>query len=331
MKSLSLWGTVLVLCVTLSGVGLAAAVPADSATTIIQSSFTTPEDAVKALAEAARTKDQAAMTKIFGPEREKLLTGDPVEDNNALEHLAAHLQKPVKFERHGDSSITVVIGEDSWPMPIPLVKAGDRWQFDTAAGLEEILNRRIGENELSTIMTCRAYVVAQWEYYTEALGTTEDGLAVYAQHFISSPAKRDGLFWETPEGGKPSPLGSLITEARAEGYTAGKTPANPQEAGSQPPGAHHHTPFHGYYLKILKAQGPHAPGGQFSYLINGNMIAGYALIAYPDKWGSSGVMTFIVNNQGRLYEKNLGPETEDIAAAISEYDPDPSWKLVKEQ
>jgi hypothetical protein len=170
-------------------------------------------------------------------------------------------------------------------------------------------------------MTCRAYVVAQWEYYTDARDAAKDGLAVYAQKFISTPGEHDGLFWEVPEGGKPSPMGNLVEQAREEGY-----PAGIPKSGDAPK----HSPYHGYFFKILKAQGPHAPGGKFSYIINGNMLAGYALIAYPDKWGSSGVMTVMVNQQGRVYEKNLGPQTADLAAAITEYDPDPTWNLVQE-
>jgi len=283
-----------------------------------QESFATPEEAVEALAHAAAAKDQAALTAIFGPDRAKLLTGDPVADNNALERFGANLAKSHKLNKVSDTKYTLLVGPDSWPSPIPIVKSGNQWRFDTAAGLNEILNRHIGEDELSAIMTCRAYVLAQWEYYTQATGTSLDGLAVYAQRFISTPGKRDGLYWETPPGATPSPLGSLVAQARAEGYPAGEARAKGAPRRS----------YHGYYFKILKRQGPHAPGGRFSYVINGNMIAGYALIAYPDKWGSSGIMTFIVNQQGRVYQKNLGPKTAEIAAAIAEYDPDPSWKLV---
>ncbi|HXM41683.1 MAG TPA: DUF2950 domain-containing protein [Bryobacteraceae bacterium] len=285
-----------------------------------QTRFATPEEAVEALARAAIAKDQAALTSIFGPERAKLLTGDPVEDNSALERFGANLDKSHRLEKVSESKFTILVGTDNWPSPIPLVKEGNAWRFDTAAGLEEILNRRIGEDELSAILTCRAYVLAQWEYYTQPNGTAQDGLAVYAQKFVSAPGKRDGLYWETPPGAKPSPLGSLVAQARAEGYPAGQP--RPKGSGKRP--------YHGYYFKILTRQGAHAPGGKFSYVINGNMIAGYALIAYPDKWGSSGIMTFIVNQQGRVYQKNLGPKTEQIAATIAEYDPDPSWKLVTE-
>ena len=291
-----------------------------------QTLFPTPDDAVKALLDAAKAKDQAALTAIFGPDREKLLSGDPVEDAAALDRLAANLAKSVKIDPVGDSKCTVLVGDDQWPLPIPLVKDGSQWRFDTAAGLEEILNRRIGQNELSAMMTCRAYVVAQWEYFTQPLDTSADGLAVYAQRFISTPGHRDGLYWDVAAGAKPSPMGSLLAEARAEGYPAGRQ----QAATAAPAPAHQRSPLRGYYFRILKAQGAHAPGGKFSYIINGNMIAGYALVAYPDKWGSSGIMTFIVNQQGRIYQKNLGPATEETARAMTEYDPDPTWTLVKE-
>jgi hypothetical protein len=280
-----------------------------------QTLFATPDDAVKALIGATEAKDQAAMMAIFGPEREKLLTGDLVADNNSLERFAASLHKAAQLEKAGEAKFTLLVGEDKFPFPIPLVQEGGKWRFDTAAGLEEILNRKIGRNELSAIMTCRAYVVAQWEYFTQPLDTSQDGLAVYAQRFNSTPGKRDGLYWDTAEGVPPSPLGNLIAEARAEGYK----------------GPRKRTPYHGYYFRILKAQGPHAPGGKYNYVINGNMIAGYGMVAYPSKWGSSGVMTFIVNQQGRVYERDLGANTEPIASAMAEYDPDPAWKLVKEE
>jgi DUF2950 family protein len=295
-----------------------------------QTRFSTPEDAVQALVNAAKAKDQAALTAIFGPDREKLLTGDPVEDSNALSRFATNLQKSAKLEGAGGSKVTLLIGDDRWPFPIPLVREGDQWRFDTAAGLQEILNRRTGENELSVIMTCRAYALAQWEYFTEPRNTSQDGLAVYAQKFISTPGKRDGLYWDTAEGDKPSPLGTLVAQARQEGYSAGRAQSDSAGKEGAPASASKHSPYHGYYFRILTRQAAHAPGGRFSYIINGNMIAGYALVAYPDKWGSSGIMTFIINQQGRVYQKNLGPKTAQIAAAMTEYDPDPTWSLVKE-
>jgi hypothetical protein len=303
------------------GAFCAAAAHAATKTAGGQTLFATPEAAMQALANAATTADENEMAAILGPDRAKLLSGDPVEDANALKRFAGNLEKSAALEKVTDSKYTLLVGEEHWPSPIPIVKDGGGWRFDTAAGLEEILNRRIGQNELSAIMTCRAYVLAQWEYYTDAKDAAKDGLAVYAQKFISTPGQQDGLFWEVPEGGKASPMGDLVEQARAEGYPVG------EPKGTDAP---KHSPYHGYFFKILKAQGTHAPGGKFSYVINGNMIAGYALIAYPDKWGSSGVMTVIVNQQGRVYEKDLGPKTADLAAAITEYDPDLSWKLVQE-
>jgi hypothetical protein len=321
----------LALLLSIAGAALAAQHPAQT-TPPKQALFSTPEDAVKALAAAAEAKNQGAMMAIFGPEREKLLSGDPVEDSSSLEHFAATLRKSSELEKAGDNKFTLLVGDDKHPFPIPIVQAGSQWRFDTAAGLEEILNRRIGRNELSAIMTCRAYVVAQWEYFTQPLDTTEDGLAVYAQRFTSTSGKHDGLYWDTPEGAPMSPLGDLIAERRAAGYVAAgrarSTPASTEGAAAP---ARQRTPYHGYYFRILKQQGAHAPGGKFSYVLNGHMIAGYALVAYPSKWGSSGIMTFIVNQQGRIYQKNLGPTTEQIGSAMTEYDPDPSWTLVKDE
>ena len=171
-------------------------------------------------------------------------------------------------------------------------------------------------------------MLAQWEYFTEG-DYDNDGVAEYAQKFMSSPGKKDGLYWETAEGEKASPLGELVAAARAEGYPAGgkKATATVKTVSGNPLP---HSPYHGYYFRIIKRQGRYAPGGRYDYVVNGNMIAGYALIAFPDKWGSSGIMTFIVNQQGRVYQKNLGPDTLKIANAITAYDPDPSWKLVNE-
>ncbi len=287
-----------------------------------QELFATPEAALQALVKAVKSGDHGELAAVFGPDREQLMSGDPVADANALKEFSADLDEYATLEKVNDSTYTLIVGKERWPSPIPIVKDGKKWRFDTAAGIEEISNRRVGENELSTIATCRAYVVAQWEYYTEAKDASKDGLAVYAQRFISTPGERDGLYWEVPEGGQPSPMGSLVAQAQEEGYELGMA-----KSGDAPKRA----PYHGYFFKILKAQGPYAPGGKFSYVINGNMIAGYALIAFPAKWGSSGVMTFIVNQQGRVYEKNLGPDTATLAAAITEYDPDPSWKLVEAQ
>jgi Protein of unknown function (DUF2950) len=296
-----------------------------------QEVFSSPQEAMSALVQAVEEKDQSALAKIFGPDYDQLRSGDPVEDNKDLNAFAAGLEQNAQLRKDSDAKYTVLAGKENWPTPIPIVNRGEDWVFDTKAGLEEILNRRIGENELSAITTCRAYVVAQWEYYTGDDGD-HDGIAEYAQRFISTPGEHDGLYWETSGDEKPSPLGQLVAEARAEGYgpqgqgAAGQSKTQPAESSASARPRH---PYHGYYFKILTRQGPSAPGGKFSYIINGNMIAGYALIAYPAKWGSSGVMTFIVNNQGRVYEKNLGENTAKIAGSITEYNPDPGWKLVE--
>ncbi len=303
------------------------------AQTAPQETFASPKDAMTALVQAVEGKDESALAKIFGPDFDRLLSGDAVEDNNDLNRFATALQESAQLQKDNDARYTLLAGKDQWPTPIPIVKRGEDWVFDTKAGLEEILNRRIGEDELSAIHTCRAYVLAQWEYYTGDDGD-HDGLAEYAQKFISSPGQRDGLYWETSGDEKPSPLGRLVADARAEGYgPKAQVDGEGTKAGqtARPGSGRPRHPYHGYYFKILTRQGPSAPGGRFSYIINGNMIAGYALLAYPDKWGNSGVMTFIVNNQGRVYQKNLGPNTEKLASSMTEYNPDPSWKLVETQ
>ncbi|MBZ5702582.1 MAG: DUF2950 domain-containing protein [Acidobacteriia bacterium] len=316
-------------------VSLIGVAPAAQAQAPAQATYASPDEALQALVTAAKAKDRSALATIFGPDHEQLLSGDEVEDANDLDDFAEAVGESAQLQKIGDSKYTAVVGKNNYPMPIPIVQKDGHWLFDTKAGLDEILNRRIGENELSAINTCRVYAIAQWEYFTEG-DWDNDGVAEYAQKFISSPGGRNGLYWETAEGEKPSPLGKLVAAAREEGYgpRARKPAASAQAAkpASEKEGpAHPRAPYHGYYFKILKSQGPHAPGGKYSYIINGNMIAGYALIAYPDKWGNSGVMTFIINQQGRVYQKNLGPDTVKIAAAVTEYDPDPSWKLVEAQ
>ena len=331
--------------------------PSASAQAPGQSTFNTPEEAVKALVSAAKDEDQAALQKLFGPEYNKLMSGDAVEDKKDMDDFAAAIQESAQLLQVDATKYTVTAGKDAWPTPIPVVLKDGKWFFDTTAGLEEVLDRRIGENELSAIETCRAYAVAQWEYYTQG-DWDHDGLAEYAQHLISTPGKHDGLYWETGEGESPSPLGALVAAARAQGYepssaasapaaktatsarvanSASSAPAaksfaaTSKSSGAEDAPEMPRAPYHGYYFKILTRQGPHAPGGKFSYIINGNMIAGYALVAYPDKWSNSGVMTFIVNQQGRVYEKNLGSATEKLAPAMTEYDPDATWHLVGAQ
>jgi hypothetical protein len=300
-------------------------VPQDSQ----QATYASPDDALQALVSATKDKDRSTLSKLFGPDYTQSLSGDPVEDDKDLNDFASAVGESAKLQKDNDTKYTVVVGNNNWPTPIPIVQKGDKWMFDTKAGLDEVLNRRIGENELSAIETGRAYAVAQWEYYTQG-DWDHDGVAEYAQKFISTPGKHDGLFWETAEDEKPSPLGKLVAQARAEGYApqAQATSGTPKAGASGETATLQAEPYHGYHFKILISQGSHAPGGKYGYIINGNMIAGYALVAYPDGWGKSGVMTFIINQQGRVYEKNLGPNTAKIAAAMTSYDPDLSWKLV---
>ncbi|MBW4055065.1 MAG: DUF2950 domain-containing protein [Proteobacteria bacterium] len=281
--------------------------------------FSSPEEARQALIGAAQTKDQNAMKAIFGPVLHELEPGDPVEQAAEFDHFVRHVLEGIEIVKQGDDKATLVIGTKKWPFPVPIIKKGNSWHFDTEAGREEILNRRIGRNELQAIDVSRAYVDAQREYYAmpEPDG---DQLPKYAQHMISSPGRKNGLYWPTAAGVKESPLGPLVAKAKEGGYMQKRTA-----------GEHGPRPFHGYYFHILKQQGPNAPGGKFSYIINRNMVAGYALVAYPARWGVSGIMTFIVNQRGRVYQKNLGPKTAVIARKMKAYNPDLSWKLVEEQ
>jgi hypothetical protein len=214
------------------------------------------------------------------------------------------------LELEGDGSQTLIIGNDDWPFPIPLVNKGGKWQFDTKAGLDEILRRRIGRNELAAIQVSLAYVQAQNEY--ASLDPTGLGPHVYAQRIVSRPGKRDGLYWATAEGEQASPLGELAAEASAEGYKTGNTPI----------------PYYGYYYRILTRQGAHAPGGAYDYLAKGKMIGGFALVAYPAQYGNSGIMTFIVNQDGTVFQKDLGPQSDKLARKIEAFDPDSTWAKV---
>ena len=320
-----------------------------------QARFASPEEAMRALVDAAKAKDRGALADIFGAEHQaEMFSGDQVQDNEEMDEFAADVQESAKLEKVDDTRFTLLIGTENWPFPMPIVKDENQWRFDSEAGQAELMNRRVGQNELSTILTCRAYVLAQREFFDQRFDQQQedmennDGVAEYARRFMSSPGRRDGLYWDTAEGEKPSPLGVLVASARAEGY--GATGQSDEQSrldlqqvnlvnvlqvdqshdrdGSSP--TQSRNPYHGYYFKILTRQGPHADGGQYDYVINGNMIAGFALVAFPDKWGSSGVMTFVVNQQGRVYQTNLGPETASIAGALDEFNPDSSWTLVQD-
>jgi Protein of unknown function (DUF2950) len=277
--------------------------------------FTTPEAAVTALTAAASAKDRDALHDIFGPAEADIENPDEVQAAGELEHFAAALNATNQLVHESDTRCVLEVGEKSWPFPIPLVKGQDGgWYFDTAAGKEEILNRRIGRNELATLQSARAYVVAQREYASrDRMG---DEVLQYAQKIISSPGLKNGLYWPADSDGELSPLGPQAAQAAAADY--GKTGPDANAAPA---------PFHGYYFKILTRQGKHAPGGKYNYIINGNMIGGFALVAWPAEYGNTGIMTFIVNQQGRVYQKDLGARTGRLAPAMNKYDPDPTWQL----
>jgi len=284
----------------------------------LQKLFPSPEDAAKSLADAVKTKDKAALDEIFGPSGKDLRSGDRVQDAEEFEELAKHIAEKTILVKDGDLRIILHIGKESWPFPIPIVKKDNQWFFDTESGKEEILNRRVGENELTAIVVSHAYVKAQREYTLK--DWDGDGIFAYAQKLRSDSGKRNGLFWRSMPGEEVSPLGELVARAWHEGYRKKKAAFRKDDP----------TPFHGYYFKILTRQGKNAPGGKYNYIINGNMVGGFALVAFPSNWGKSGVMTFIVNQQGKVYQKNLGLGTTKIARDMKSYNPDITWTLVKE-
>ena len=297
-------------------ISVAARQASGAAATAKQKTFASPEEAVKALVDAMGKGDKAEISAIFGPGSESVISsGDDVTDKAARDRVLKAFAEKNTLEKKTDDKVILVVGTDDWPFPIPIVRKESAWRFDTKAGKEELLNRRIGANELSTIEVLHAYVAAQREYASK--DRDGDRIYPYAQRIASSPGKKDGLYWKAGEGEEPSPLGPFAAEAAREGY-AGK-------AGSGKP-----FPYHGYYYRILKAQGKNAPGGSYDYVVKGNMILGFAMVAYPAKYGSSGIMTFIVNQEGVVYEKDLGKNTAKAAAAMKRYDPDGTWKRAEE-
>jgi hypothetical protein len=289
--------------------GDAPAAPASSVT-----HYPTPDEAIQALLDAVAGGESGALAKLLGAAPGELGSGDAVDDANALEDFLAAAEEAVSIEQaEGDENLAVVtMGEDGWPFPIPLVRDAQGWYFDVATGKEEIFNRRIGRNELSTIETMRAYVQAQDEYAGE--DRNGDGVKEYARRLMSTEGARDGLYWPTAEGEPQSPMGPLIAEAVGEGYKPG------QGGGSKP--------YHGYLFRALTAQGANAPGGAKDYLVDGHLTGGFALLAYPAEYGSSGVQSFLVNHSGIVYEADLGPETATAATAITAYDPGEGWTAV---
>jgi Protein of unknown function (DUF2950) len=275
-----------------------------------QRSFATPGAAVKALVEAAKNDDMKALESILGPEADEVLSsGDPVADNIAREDFVRRFgqMRRLAFDDHG--RVLLYIGADNWPVPIPLVKTTDGWIFDTPAGKEELLFRRIGANELFTIDVLEDLVTAQQEYSAEHHGSSET--AVYAQKIVSDSGKRNGLFWPTKTGEPESPMGPRFAQASNEGY-------EPDPKGNP-------VPFHGYYYKVLTKQGKDAPGGAVDYVVDGKMSKGYAFLAYPADYGSSGIVTFMVDKDGIIVQKDLGAHTDKIARSMSSFDPDDTW------
>jgi hypothetical protein len=279
------------------------------------SGFASPENAGTALLEAAKSGDQNALLGIFGADSKEIISsGDATQDKTTANKFVEAYGVMHRWRKMPDGSLVLLIGADNFAFPIPLKKnAGGQWFFDTAAGRDEILTRRIGRNELAVIDVCGAMADAQAEYFSQP----QDGGSTrqFAQKFISDTGKRNGLYWESPEGQPKSPLGPLVANATAEGYSAQSSP---------------HTPFHGYYFHMLTRQGSHAPGGSKDYLINGKMVGGFAFVAYPAEYGNSGVMTFVMNRDGVLLQKDLGKTTAETATAMNEFDPDSSWSLVEE-
>jgi hypothetical protein len=281
-----------------------------------QKEFASPEDAVKAFVAAAKANDDKEIIAIYGTGGKDLLySGDPVSDKERRKRLLEAYDKKNSLVKEGEKMV-IVIGENDWPFPIPLVKKGEKWIFDTKAGREEVLNRRIGQNELYTIQTMLAMVDAQREY--AAKDKDGDGLLEYAEKFQSDPGKKNGLFWETKQGEEPSPLGELVADARAEGYTRTGLKQKPM-------------PFHGYYFRMLRKQGKNAPGGAYDYVVRGSQIGGFAIVAYPAHYRNSGVMTFLVNHDGTVYQKDLGKNTAAQAKAMTRFDPDKTWIKAEEK
>jgi hypothetical protein len=286
-----------------------------SAAVAQQKSFPSAEEAVKAAVAAAKSNNDNELLAIFGAQAKDILfSGDAVADKQRRERFLAAYDEKNRLATDGESTI-LIVGKDDWPFPVPVVKQGQSWVFDTEKGRQEILNRRIGENELDTIQTCLAIVDAQREYAIK--DRDRNGLLEYAQKFVSDPGKKNGLYWEAKAGEPQSPLGPIVVQARSEGYRG-------KQAGGGP------VPYHGYYYKILTAQGKNASGGAYSYLVKGKMIGGFALVAYPAEYGNSGVMTFIVNHDGKVFQKNLGKNTASIAKSMTAYDPDSTWSEVKQ-
>jgi hypothetical protein len=303
----------LLACLVTTVLLISASFQESGAEEVRQKLFPSPDEAVQALVAAAKADDLVTMRGILGPGSQELISsGDSVADNAGRDKFVASYELKHSLEARTAGTMVLHIGADDWSMPIPIVRKGNGWCFDIGKGKKEILNRRIGRNELQVIDMIDAYVDAQHEYASKDCRGA--GKVEFAQRFISTPGSRDGLYWEAKDGEQQSPLGPLIASAAKEGYS---TEGNL-------------SPFHGYYFKVLKGQGKHVGGGTYNYVVKDKMILGFALVAYPAEYGNSGVMTFVVNQEGIVFEKNLGKNTRRLAEAITVYNPDKSWKKVKE-
>jgi hypothetical protein len=290
--------------VFLSMVGILGAAP--------QRSFATPQEAGQALVDACAHNDTTALLDLFGPAgRDIVVSGDPAEDTQGRAEFArrAGEKLAVEQDKSNPDRATLIVGENDWPFPVPLVRAGGQWRFDAARGRVEILARRIGRNEMNAIEVCRGYVEAQMQY--AARDHARDGVLQYAQKIISSSGKTDGLYWE----GEPE---NLVPKSFADAAAALLAVQGKKSV-----------PYHGYYFHILKAQGPEAPGGAADYVVKGKMIGGFALVAWPAEYGVSGVKTLLVNHKGVVYAKDLGANTSSVARQMARFNPDKSWKPVE--
>lgn len=276
--------------------------------------FESPAIAVNALSSSLEREDKNELKKIFGAEGEYLLSsGDAVQDKTARARFLRMYKQKNRLEAKGNDEVVLRVGDSDWPFPIPLVREGDGWVFDSAAGKEEILNRRIGANELATIKVMKAFIEAEEQYYD--LNVDGDSVPKFAGKILSTPGKTDGLYWESKPGLPPSPFGPMIAAAEEEGYSKENAKVSP---------------FHGYFYKILTGQGENTSEGPLDYMDSaGRMTEGFALLAYPADYGDSGIMTFQVNHEGRIFQKDLGKKTEQAAKEIDTYDPDPSWQPVE--
>src|SRR5262245_23019268 len=276
-----------------------------------QERYRNPDEAVTALVDAVRTDSLQQMMRVLGPGSDEIVrSGDPVDDAALRKRFLDAFTAKHQIVPEGEDQAVLIVGEEDWPFPIRLVRLNNTWRFEGQLARSQIVYRRIGRNEMSAIDACGAYVTAQKEYAERGVA----GKGVYARRFISRPGERDGLYWPTPSGENESPLGKFATSATAKGYSVeGKRQA----------------PYHGYYYRILTRQGPNAPGGEVDYMTGGNMVGGFALVAYPAQYRASGLMTFLVNQQGIIYEKDLGWRTTDIAMGMTSFDPDRTWRRVQ--